>query len=438
MSKNWSKIVLVSVMMLLVASASYATTARVNTLAGTGDYTSDDSNAHRWYSVLPMYADQVNAELGHWNSSDWFDSRAMSLNYACGEEGKWGTYRVSLNENQLDHPGLWMANSFFSMLLTGNAGNTGFGFVATPMNKWDFAGGWEIGENFMVGASITRSSWNFESSDPDTTADQSYTTFGVGGTWSNNEDMSFDAAFTYGTAGGEASFGATDPYTVEWDSKSAFEIAGRFFWDWKDNVTVVPCLNFQSAEYSLEDNDDPTTLGGPMTGDKWTNFVFGVGLNIDVNTDNLLIFVAEVTNMKWEPSNGPDDTSFDDDIAEVKGTYLPTIRMALETKVNSFMTTRVGAAKHLGDYTFTDVEGDEVIFEPGAEDFFSWPGSDPQPSSFEWTLGVGFNVAEWTIDLEVEDDAPFSTFYWITGYSAYDEGFSARGPVSRISAIYNF
>ncbi len=319
MFKNWSKIVLVSMLVLMVASLAFASTARVRSLAHTGDYISDDSNAHRWYSVLPMYANQVVAEVGAFSGSGTLsDSRALSLNYACGEDGSWGTYRISLNENALDHSGLWSANPFFSMLLPGSAGNTGFGFVSTPMNKWDIAGGWEIGENFALGVSVTRSSWNFESSDPDTTADQSFTTFGVGGTWSNNENMALDVAVTFGKSGGESAFGATDPYTVEWDSDSAFELAGRLFWDWQDDVTVVPVVTFQSAEYSLTDNDDPSTLGGPMTGDKYTNFLFGVGLNIDVNTNNLLVFAAEVMNMKWEVSNGPDDTSSDDALEEIK------------------------------------------------------------------------------------------------------------------------
>jgi hypothetical protein len=96
------------------------------------------------------------------------------------------------------------------------------------------------------------------------------------------------------------------------------------------------------------------------------------------------------------------------------------------------MTTRIGAAQHLGSVDFTDDDGDEVNAETGSSDFFA----DGIGNAFEWTLGLGLNVAEWTIDLELAEEAPFSTFYWLTGYTAYEDDNDA--PVTRISAIYNF
>jgi len=442
MFKNWSKVVLVSMLVLMVAaSMSFATTARVRSLANTGDYMSDDSNAMRWYSVLPMYANQVNAEIGTLGYSATFpsitDTRAMSVNYACGEDGKWGTYRLSLNENALDHPGLWSANYFVMMMLPGSAPDL-FG-AGTPMNKWDLAGGWELGDNASIGISVTRSSWNYE--DPDISANQSFTSFGVGGTWSNNEDMTLDGTLTWGIANGDGNFtnspvGGTDPYTVEFDSKNAIEVAGRMFWDWKDNTTVVPVASYAAANYSLSDNQDNATVGfvdGPGTGDKMKDFKVGVGLNMDVNTSNMLIVAAEFRYMKWEFSNADTAAAA---LSEITGRYLPTFRMALETKVTDHITTRVGAAKHLGEAKAKTVGGDELKVEPGAPtyppfiDFFDL-------TSFEWTLGMGFDIAEWTVDLELDSAAPFSTFYWVTGYSYYDTN-SDFGPVTRISALYNF
>ena len=107
MIKNWSKIVLVSMLVIAIAAPAFATTARVRSLANTGDYLSDDSNVFRWYSTLPSYANMVQAEIGTWNDGwiysgsdgELFNSRALGFNYACGEDGKWGTYRVSLLEN---------------------------------------------------------------------------------------------------------------------------------------------------------------------------------------------------------------------------------------------------------------------------------------------------------------------------------------------------
>ncbi|MCK4774291.1 MAG: hypothetical protein KAT30_05880, partial [Candidatus Krumholzibacteria bacterium] len=97
MLKSWSKIVLVSMLVIVIAAPAFATTARVRTMAGTGDYLSDDSNIFRWYSTLPSYANMVQAEMGTWEGfsspglspaqADFgplMDSRALGFNYACG------------------------------------------------------------------------------------------------------------------------------------------------------------------------------------------------------------------------------------------------------------------------------------------------------------------------------------------------------------------
>jgi hypothetical protein len=57
------------------------------------------------------------------------------------------------------------------------------------------------------------------------------------------------------------------------------------------------------------------------------------------------------------------------------------------------------------------------------------------PNGFDWFLGCGFNVAEWTVDLELAHETPFNLGYWLTGYSNYD---TAGGPIGRISAVYNY
>ncbi|HEX5131781.1 MAG TPA: hypothetical protein VFX92_04765, partial [Candidatus Krumholzibacteria bacterium] len=116
MLKNWSRIALASFLVLsLGASASFATTARVRSLANVGDYISDDSAVNRWYSTLTSFGNQVNAEMGTWDGSSLTDTRGLGWNHACGEDGKWGTYRISLNEASVNHPGFWIGNPFYSV-----------------------------------------------------------------------------------------------------------------------------------------------------------------------------------------------------------------------------------------------------------------------------------------------------------------------------------
>ncbi|MDH3197446.1 MAG: hypothetical protein OEO21_04320 [Candidatus Krumholzibacteria bacterium] len=443
MFRNWSKIILVSTLVLMVAaSLSFATTARVRSLAHTGDYMSDDSNAYRWYSVLPQYANQVNAEVGTYTGSGSLsDSRGLGWNHACGDEGKWGTYRITLNENALDHNGFWMINPFQNEISPGaGASNLGDGsFEVTPINTYDLAGGWEIGENMALGVAFTRSRASWESTGaPDSSRTRTWTTIGAGFTWTNNEDITADLLFNFGMAGGEDKLGAAATRLVEWDSKNAIDIAGRLFYDWTDEVTVPVKAEFITADYSLKRAGTPGNFTAPE-GDKLSAFQLGVGINMDVNQDHMLIFAIEFANAKWEYSR-PDTTDpAPTDLAEISWTYLPTFRLALESSINSWLTTRVGAARHMIKTTQKSADGKEIKQTDGASDiayFVPWVLSETPPAAFEWFLGVGFNVAEWTIDMELAHETPFSIGYWLTGYSAFSA--EDEGPVGRIAATYNY
>jgi len=431
MLKNWSKIALASFLVLMVGtSVAFATTARVRSLANTGDYISDDSAVNRWYSTLPSFGNQVNAEMGMWDGFGLTDTRGLSWINTCGEDGKWGTYRISLNENAVDHPGFWMGNPFYSVHVPGfNSADLGDptpgAYDNTPMNKWDLAGGWNIGETMALGISFTQSSWKVTDDAAQLDASNSFLTFGAGFSWSNNDNIVLDLSGTFGSAGGDITFGNQG---VEWDSKTAFDLAGRLFYDWKDNVTVVPVVEFATSDYSLKDKSNPATPILEPNGNKITDFMIGVGMNMDVNENNMLVFALEWMNRKWEYSN-PDTTGTSLD--NVTFNYLPTFRLALETQITDHITTRVGAAKYLVTYKEKTQAGDEYKESTGVPTAI---GGADEPS-FEWFLGCGFNVAEWTIDLELASETPFNLGYWLTGYSNYD---TAAGPVTHIAAVWNY
>jgi hypothetical protein len=437
MFKSWSKIVLVSMVAIVIAAPAFATTARVNTMAGASDYLSDDSNVFRWYSTLPSYANLVQAEVGTWDGAGLSDSRALGFNYACGEDGKWGTYRLSLLEHSVDHPGFYVVNPLLFMLSPGSIFTTlNVGapnqYGNTPVNKWDAAGGWEIGESFVLGASYTRSSYKSEltGTTPVEEYSLSWSTYGLGLTWSNNDNMLADIAFTYGSYGGD--WIASDPQiTVEVDKGTSLDFAGRLFYDWKDYVTVVPLFEYAQAEYALKTNTDGV-IGSPH-GDKVMGFVIGAGLDIEVNGSNTLVFAAEYDYQKYEYSI-PDTAGAS--LNEATASTFPVFRLALESEITSWLTTRIGAVHRNVSYTLKANNGAEFK-TTNDPDYTGSVDIDETMSAFEWFLGCGFNVAEWTIDMELAPETPFSVGYWLTGYSAFD-GIGSAGPVGRISATYGF
>jgi hypothetical protein len=290
-------------------------------------------------------------------------------------------------------------------------------FAETPVNRWVVAGVWELGERIELCLSITQSMWAYEDTCSYTKASDSWLTIGAGFTWTNNDNMVLDAALTFGQAGGEASDGTN---TAEWDSKTAFDIMARIFYDWQDDVTLVPVIEYATSDYSLQTS--PTPLATP-NGQKISDFMVGLGLNMDVNQDNMLVFALEIMNRKYENSNA-DSTS-----STFTETYLPTFRLALESNITSWLTTRVGAAKYLVNGK-DEYNGGEETAGIGTPSFLGGG-----PNGFDWFLGCGFNVAEWTVDLELAHETPFNLGYWLTGYSNYD---TAGGPIGRISAVYNY
>jgi hypothetical protein len=291
------------------------------------------------------------------------------------------------------------------------------------MNKWDLAGGWELGESMALGLSITQSKWDAEDTAADAKASSSFFTIGGGFSWTNNDKMVFDATATFGTAGGEQTVGATK---IEWDSSTAFDIAARLFYDWKDNVTVVPVAEYSSSDYSLKSSAGPIAI---PNGDKTTDFMLGVGLNMDVNQDNMIVLALEYMHQEFEYSN-PDTTAASLD--KITAQYLPTIRLALETQVTSWLTTRIGAAKYLVSIESESIGGDKLKATAGAPTFNP---AQITPNGFDWFLGCGFNIAEWTIDLELASETPFNLGYWLTGYTNYA---TASGPVTHIAAVWNY
>jgi hypothetical protein len=299
-----------------------------------------------------------------------------------------------------------------------------------PVNKFAIQWGKEF-ESIAIGLSFTRSDKGEEDTTPDSPAPAnpnyniSYTTLGAGTRADIGDNAYADLAVTLGLAGG----GMTD--STEFDKKMSLNFAGRVFWEWKEYATIVPVIDFGMYEFALKNGDpyDTSVNGTDGHGQKGNWFDIGVALNLDVNTNNLLIFGLEVGKESAEPSL-PDTAA--SDWKESSTWWLPSIFLGLETDVKPWMTVRCAARKTLWKETETEVDGGEAM-ETGSE--------------FEWYLGCGFHVAEFDIDCELGAEAPFSLGYWLTGHSAYDYGYYAKdaaqpvtavGPISRISATYHF
>ncbi|NIO00893.1 MAG: hypothetical protein GTO42_01930 [Candidatus Latescibacteria bacterium] len=421
MFKTFGKVCVVSLLVVAMAAPiALATTARQNSLARSGDYINDDSNIFRWYATLPSYSNMVMAELGTYNGFSAID-QALGITHSCGENGKYGTWGIFLMDNVTDNS-FFIVNPVFASIEMLDIYDQFVG-RAFPVNKFAIQWGKEF-EKLAVGLGFTRSDADIQTAD--LTSDLRFTTFGGGIRADAGESAYMDVAFTVGVAGGEnIPYGSfITPDTSDFDKQLVFDGALRIFYEWKDYATLVPFAEFQFLEFALENPD--LTFGSH--GDKINAFRIGAALNLDVNTNNLLVFGVEVQRMSWEPSV-PDTLGAA--LAEFTAFYLPTFRLALESAVKPWLTVRVGAIKSLVKGTDTYVDASEI---------------DYTDAFFDWFLGAGFHIAEFDIDMELGPELPFSVGYWLTGHSAYDYNYGIREPaqpaddvpISRISAIYHF
>ncbi|MDH3214907.1 MAG: hypothetical protein OEN01_01285 [Candidatus Krumholzibacteria bacterium] len=398
-----SKMLILSLVVVSLASASFATTSRVIALAGTSNYINDDSNIFRWYGTLPSYTNMVMAEAGQatgtigpsGNGDLFTEYQALGFTHSWGEDHWLGTWAVFLLYNSVEDMSFYNFNPL--------AGIGTEGTNSTPTTKFVFSWGNEIEDVVSYGINFTRSDASFETTAGGTN-DINYTTIGGGARFDVGEDAYVDAAATFGFAGGDSLGG--------FDNGKAWDLAARLFWEVRDDVTVVPFLGWRAFDLAYEDL-------AATSGLKSSDFQAGASLNFDVNTNNMLIFATEIEFVTLEPSKvAPGDQN------EIKVTHLPKFFVALESDVTSWLTTRVGATKTMRKIEDTDFAGDESISTAP-----SFEGGD-----FDWSLGAGFHVGEWDIDAVFSHEIPFRLGYWLTGYGVGD----LDPPVGRVSGTYRF
>ena len=400
----------------LCASMAFATTSRVIALGGTSRYINDDSDIFRWYGTLPSYSKMVYVEagtaMGGLGGMD-VSYQALGLTHNWGEDHWLGTWSIYLMQDSREDPSFYLFNPL---------GTPGMFDPMLMMPSTKFALGWgKQLSSIAIGLEFTRSDGSLEVSGGDGKVNYNFMTFGGGIRWDINENMYGDAAVTFGTGGGDMVDGEG------WDKKTSWDLEARLFWEFTDDVTLVPYFGYTMADFSLAGLDAPS-------GDKASQIALGASLNFDVNTNNLLIFAVEWENASWKYSKeDPNDAT------EGKATVLPRFTLALESDITSWFTARVGATKTMTKYVLTDADGTEVTITDAEwvnyiMDTSTFNDFDLEADDFAWYLGGGFHIGEWDIDAVFSHEMPFRLGYWLTGYGVDN----TEPPVGRVSATYRF
>lgn len=457
---------------VVLAVPAMATDARLRALGNVGNYIEDDYNIFSWYGTLPDYSDLVfmsvhqNLMGGIDDGWDYGLNTMIGATYALGEYGDYGTLAMFFHRNSAGLNPLYnlsMHGCMFDsdeMLYEGPPWAGADIWSRDLYNKFRIMYGYEM-DKFSIGLYLERAdaaiNGEMTSTSPDTSITEeyhwAYTTIGAGARFEMNEDLYGDIAFNIDMA---SQSGMWSTYCdemvggygdIEQDANMAYGFRGRMFYNYNDEITFVPYVGFRMWDFSLK--ADSTDFNAEVEYyDRYSNEIeghwgqkgmmvdFGIGANIEVNEDNLLVFAVEpVSYMKMEPSEISGEWMEDEDLTdysiEVKRMGMPRFRLALESYVKDWLTFRVGGVKSLYKWTYNE----EMSYEGAGKVTYEWSETT---APFNYFMGLGFHVGDFDIDCVINNELPYHMGYWLTGYGGErGEGYG-NWPAYMITGVYHF
>lgn len=405
----------------LFAMPANATESRVIALGTGNNYLEDDYNIFWYPGTLPNYANTVfmTVDGSNFDGEENGDLRLnIGMTYGLGEDNQYGVLGMwfwhrdpGLNPLGTEGGCTWAGKGLFNDWLD---------------HKFAIMWGYQM-EGASIGIGFLRADNSTQITDTtptDATTDNhtAYTTLNAGVRFDIGDNMYMDIAFDYSWAQYKREYSTTTPpvsYDRQQDKNKKYAFRARAFHEWKENFVFVPYFMYQSFDFMLKSDESPYN----HYGDKATNFVFGLGANITVNEDNLIVFALDLYD-DWnrKPSENPEDQSY-----EEKSTAFPRFYLGLESDVTDWLTFRAG-----GNHELVRTES-KCKTGPDPEDSRTTiqTGSD-----FDMYLGLGFHVGDFDIDCVLNPSVPLYMGYWLTGYQPWAEDGSR--PIWMISALYHF
>jgi len=378
------KSVLVSLMALLMMAASFnvasSTETRVGSMGGIGLYTHDNSNIFFFPGAIFTYSGQVVGELrSKGNDNDY----SIGIHYPYGSYSVIGVY--------LNRP---ISLSIPSGIVnTVDLNQTTDIFYGTQLTNYD------LGLKLSVG---------LDNAKQDVGADEdkeSAFLFGLGGGLSNETmDLGLDLRFPSAKR---------DSAGTEW-KWSGFGIGfnGRMFHG--ETTKLVPLVVFGYTSTSAETDTVPPATPPAKVDYRNFNLGIGVGINHQMNENNLLVMGLEVLgyNSFKTDIDGGDETT-------VTTVTMPGLYMGVESKVKNWLTGRLGAAQvYQGTKTKVNPQvGNDVE-------------SSSRSSQFNVSFGLGFTFGDFLIDAAINEGLFFDGPNFISG--------GVNPMANRLSVTYNF
>ena len=347
------------------ASTTLATTSRINSLGGNGDYFEDDANVIRWFGSLTDYPDQIVIKSGNFNIPDGYwqtSSQKVSgpgagAHYNLGLDGKFGTLAFFFQNHHDDDS--------FSLTPQQLRNNLSFlyAFDLGPLTAAAF---------FSHGSRLI----NFN----DTEIDYSANTVGLGSRINLSETAYLDLA-------GESQFtniqNSSFSELADSDSENNFSLRGRAFVALGDRSALVPVV-----EIIHEDKLHPFLV--PVRHDNQL-LRLGMGLDYFPDTDHLLLLNVELVDGKTR-------AHISDSFIENTWTSW-NLKAGFESRILSWLTTR-GSVGYVDHHQESMHSSGSAIFQIVS----------PESPTLNINLGASLHLGPGDLDLSFGDNYPNSAY----------------------------
>lgn len=365
---------------LLISAFLSATETRVTSMGGIGFYMKDNSNIFCFPGTFNSYEGMLISELRI--------------------KGSDASYTAGVHLPLFSNIGLYLNNPVYlnipSSFTRVRIDNTMDFFFGKKLESYDLG--------IRLAYALDSSKDDYPNTDLEVKESAHYYLLGVG---LSNETIDFGVNFELPGAKYEY-----DTVDETWGGYG-FSINYRSFVE-QEGYQIVPVITFKMMntkdeyDYGIEGIDPEKTDYNDIS------FGLGVGINYELNDQNLLVVGIEPFGMrsnKTKIDHGSETT--------YQTMIIPGVYAGVESQIKSWLTGRLGFAQTNGiqKETFKPDEGEKT----SNSEYFK---------NFAFTFGLGFEIGKFTLDAFINEDLLFDGPNFISGQE--------QPVASRLSLTYNF
>jgi len=426
------KLILTAVCIAVSCSVTYATGARVGSLAGASSYLLDDSQVYAWPCRMPLFYRTLIAELG--TDGQRISSNSSVAGIYADQEQTFGAIGLAANRataaqqllsDYLEHTYTVGTVSVEANIIERlNQRGLGAGLRELPVPQRGIEllyakrfGDWTPGLRIERAAAENSQSITGQSATATSSATGLTLSAGYDPSDALKADLGLDlASFSFSSGLAIDATGARQTF----ESKGSLLVAfhGRAFYALNDEMNLVPrlAIEYGNLGYGYTQSDTLRAAEGKTTA---TGFTLGAGWQYAPAAKYTVVAGLEIAYRSVKTA----DSVIVTDPGDVKRTEtswdLPALHLGLEYQAAKWLIIRMGGSKRLSSVRTVIDFSDQTSLT-----------TDASNDSYQLGMGAGFKMGNLLLDVMVNPELLYSGGNIVSG--------SKTWPVSQASVLYRF